>query len=111
MSFSRALPRPLYGQTMDTGSDSTAASLTAGLRDLVWGIESEVAQITRLSRHIDERVLAVNALRREAAQRLVVLDELVQAGDDGDLRGWLERACEVPLPRVTERFPDRLYTD
>lgn len=86
-------------------------SLTIGLRDLVWGIESEVAQITRLSRRIDEHVQAVNALRREAVQRLAVLDALVQAAGHDELRAWLERATDATLPRVTERFPDRLYTD
>ena len=96
---------------MGTGDSSAPTSLTSGLRDLLLGIESEVAQITRLCRRIDERVHAVNALRREAVERLAVLDVLVEAADDGDLRAWVERVSDVPLPQVTETFPDRLYTD
>ena len=93
------------------GSGEASTSLTFDLRGLVWGIESEVAQITTLCRRIDERVRAVNALRAEAAQRLLALDALVAAADDPDLRAWLETATAAELPRVTERFPDRLYTD
>lgn len=88
-----------------------ATSLTFDLRGLVWGIESEVALITSLSRRIDEHVRAVNVLRREAAQRLVRLDALVAAAPDPDLRAWLETVVAAPLPAVTEHFPDRLYTD
>ena len=94
-----------------SGSDKSSASLTFDLRGLVWGIESEVAQITSLCRRIDGRVQAVNALRAEAAERLRELDALLAAADDPDLRAWLEAATVVELPRVTERFPDRLYTD
>ena len=94
-----------------SSSPQPGASLTFGLRDLVWGIESEVAQITALCRQIDERVRAVNAARREAASRLLVLDELVDAADDDDLRSWLGRVSDAALPQVIELFPDRLYTD
>jgi hypothetical protein len=97
-----------------TGPDAeqgAAGSLTFDLRGLVWGIESEVAVITSLCRRIDEHVLAVNAARAEAAQRLGLLDELVAAADDPDLRAWLETATEAALPQVAELFPDRLYTD
>ena len=92
-------------------SGEESASLTFDLRGLVWGIESEVAQITSLCRRIDERVRAVNALRAEAAERLRVLDALVASADHPDLRTWLETATAAELPQVTERFPDRLYTD
>lgn len=87
------------------------ASLTFDLRGLVWSIESEVAQITSLCRRIDEHVREVNVARREAAQRLTALDTLVEAAEEPDLRTWLETATAAPLPRVTEVFPDRLYTD
>jgi hypothetical protein len=90
---------------------TTGASLTFDLRGLVWGIESEVAQIASLCRRIDERVRLVNRVRAEAAQRLQLLDELVEAADDADLRAWLELVTAATLPAVTERFPDRLYTD
>lgn len=93
----------------DSGKAST--SLTFDLRGLVWGIESEVAQITTLCRRIDEHVRGLNAVRAEAAERLIALDALVEAAQDEDLRAWLESATAVPLPRVTELFPDRLYTD
>jgi hypothetical protein len=97
-----------------TGPDAeqgAAGSLTFDLRGLVWGIESEVALITSLCRRIDEHVLSVNGLRAEAARRLALLDELVQAGEDPDLRAWLESVTEAALPQVTELFPDRLYID
>lgn len=99
-----------YGEPV-AGSGEASASLTFDLRGLLWGIESEVAQITTLCRRIDEHVRALNASRAEAAERLVALDALVEAAQDGDLRAWLETATTVPLPRVTETFPDRLYTD
>lgn len=97
-----------------TGPDAeqgAAGSLTFDLRGLVWGIESEVAVITSLCRRIDEHVLAVNESRAEAARRLALLDDLVAAADDPDLRAWLETATQAALPQVTELFPDRLYTD
>ena len=93
---------------MDSGAGS---SLTYDLRGLVWGLESEVAQITSLCRRIDEHVRAVNDVRREAAQRLTRLDALVEAAHDPHLRAWLQTVVAAPLPAVTERFPDRLYTD
>jgi hypothetical protein len=98
------------GQTAtDEGARS---SLTFDLRGLVWGIESEVAQITSLCRRIDQRVREVNAARAEAARRLLMLDELVDAAEQRDLRAWLETlTAAAALPAVTERFPDRLYTD
>ena len=86
-------------------------SLTFDLRGLVWGIESEVAQITRLCRRIDEHVRAVNAVRAEAAHRMEQLDALVESADEPHLRAWLETVTQAPLPSLTEVFPDRLYTD
>lgn len=94
-----------------SGSGKTSASLTFDLRGLVWGIESEVAQITTLCRRIDEHVRAVNGVRVEAAERLLELDALLDAAQDANLRAWLETATVVELPGVTELFPDRLYTD
>ena len=96
---------------MSSTSPESGASLTFDLRGLVWGIESEVAQITGLCRQIDEHVRAVNAARREVVQRLAVLDELVDAADDPDLRAWLDDVTQTALPQETELFPDRLYTD
>lgn len=89
----------------------THSSLTFDLRGLVWGIESEVAQITSLSRRIDQHVRQVNVARRELARRLDLLDELVDAADDPHLRNWLETVTLAALPQVDEVFPDRLYTD
>lgn len=94
-----------------TPSGRADTSLTFDLRGLVWGIESEVAQITSLCRRIDEHVRAVNDVRREAAERLGRLDVLVAAAHDPDLRTWLGTVTDAPLPSVTEHFPDRLYTD
>ena len=96
---------------MSTTPAEPAGSLTFDLRGLVWGIESEVAQITGLCRRIDEHVRAVNEVRAEAAERLGRLDELVAAADHPSLRAWLETASVAPLPQVNEVFPDRLYTD
>jgi len=93
---------------MDSDADS---SLTFDLRGLVWGIDSEVAQITSLSRRIDQRVHEVNAVRAEMVERLQVLDELVEATADPALRAWLEDVSAVPVPSINEVFPDRLYSD
>ncbi len=89
-------------------SESTP-SLTYGLRELVWGLESEVAVISSLARRIDEHVRAVNAARAEAAERLVRLDALVEAADDPHLEAFLRAATSVPLPALDESFPARLY--
>lgn len=92
--------------------DSDAGSaLTYDLRGLVWSLESEVAQITSLCRRIDQHVRAVNAARAELDARLRVLDELVDAAQDPQLRAWLETVTAAGVPEVTEVFPDRLYTD
>lgn len=83
--------------------------LTHGLREIVWGIESEVAQIGGLARRIDAHVTAVSTARRELAERLVRLDVLVAAAQDPALERFLRTRARVSLPRLTERFPDRLY--
>jgi len=88
---------------------SGAESLTYGLRELVWGIESEVAVITRLCQRIDESVEKLNELRADAARRLMVLDDLLATGGDADLVAFLERAVVAPLPEVPEQFPERIY--
>ena len=93
------------------GARGDSASLTFDLRGLVWGIESEVAQITSLCRRIDDHVRAVNEARGETAQRLGRLDALVAAAEDPQLRSWLDAVTTAPMPQVTELFPDRLYTD
>jgi hypothetical protein len=95
----------------DDDATTASTSLTFDLRGLVWGIESEVAQITSLCRRIDERVRQVNVVRAEAAARLLLLDDVVEQADDPHLRAWLETVTAAALPAVTERFPDRLYTD
>jgi len=86
-----------------------ATTLTYGLRELVWGIESQVAVISNLSRRIDEHVERVNALRAEAVERLRRLDVLIAAADDPDLRAFLRTVASAPLPRVPEQFPPRLF--
>ena len=96
---------------MSSTADRAGSSLTFDLRGIVWGIEAEVAHITRLSRRIDEQVRAVNVVRAEAAQRLLRLDEVVDQAEDPHLRAWLEEVTSAALPQVTELFPDRLYTD
>jgi hypothetical protein len=89
--------------------DEPASRLTVELRDLVWGIRSEVEVVSALAGRIDDRVQALNAARADAARRLAALDELLGAADDPRLRAWLEDLAQAPLPRAAEVFPDRLY--
>jgi hypothetical protein len=83
--------------------------LTYALRELVWGLESEVAVVTSLSRRIDEHVRALNAARAELAERLLRLDAVLAAVDEPALREVLRQRTEAPLPLADEVFPARLY--
>jgi len=87
----------------------TGPTLTYALRELVWGLESETAVITSLSRRIDEHVRALNAARTDLAGRLARLDALVAAADEPALREVLRQRTVAPLPRQDEVFPARLY--
>ncbi len=89
--------------------DPGTPALTYGLRELVWGIESEVAVVGSLSRRIDEHVRTLNVLRRELDTRLARLDELQAATSDASLGAWLAHAVQTPLPHHDEDFPERLY--
>ena len=89
----------------------TGPTLTYALRQLVWGLQSEVAVITSLSRRIDEHVRALNAVRAELAARLLRLDALVDAADEPALRELLRQRAQAPLPQQDEVFPARLYDD
>ena len=92
------------------GSSLPAATLTYGVRELVWGIESELAVIGSLTRRIDEHVAILNELRGELADRLLRLDELhVATAGHQHLAAFVAAAARVPLPVVDEDFPDRLY--
>ena len=84
-------------------------ALTHALRELVWGIDSQVAVITNLCQLIDEHVGALNALRTELAVRLERLDVLRAEADDADLAGFLDDLIQVELPAAAEHFPDRIY--
>lgn len=84
-------------------------TLTHALREVVWGIESEVAVVTSLSRRIDDHVRTVNALRAELSERLLRLDGLRASADEVHLLGFLDTATTTPLPTVDEHFPERLY--
>ena len=86
-------------------------ALTYALRELVWGLESEVAVVTSLSRRIDERVTALNAARADLADRLVKLDAVVAAAGEPELRDLLRQRTQAPLPEQDEVFPSRLYGD
>ena len=83
--------------------------LTYGLRELIWGIESEVAVVSNLSRRIDEHVRTLNALRAELADRLVHLDRLRAAAQDEHLAAFVDALVVTPLPHLAEEFPERLY--
>ena len=89
---------------------AATSTLTYGLRELVWGMESELAVIGNLSRRIDEQVGILNALRGELAERLSRLDEL-HAATSGQhhLAEFVAAAARSVLPSVDEDFPDRLY--
>ena len=87
----------------------TRPALTYALRELVWGLESEVAVVTSLSRRIDDHVRALNVARAELAERLHRLDAVVAACDDPALREVLRQRTEARLPQHDEVFPSRLY--
>ena len=87
----------------------TRPALTYALRELVWGIESEVAVVTSLSRRIDDHVRALNAARAELAERLQRLDAVVAACDEPALREVLQQRAQAPLPQHDEVLPSRLY--
>ena len=89
----------------------TGPALTYALRELVWGLESEVAIVTSLSRRIDERVAALNAARADLAERLVRRDAVVAACGEPELREVLRQRTSAPLPQQDEVFPSRLYAD
>ena len=83
--------------------------LTHALRELVWSLESEVAVVSSLSRQIDDRVEALNAVRVELAERLARLDAVVAAADEPELQAVLRSYASAPLPLEDEVFPERLY--
>ena len=89
----------------------TGPVLTYALRELVWGLESEVAIVTSLSRRIDAHVTALNAARAELAERLARLDAVLAAVDEPALREVLRQRTLAPLPHRDEVFPSRLYAD
>ena len=86
----------------------TGPALTYALRELVWGLQSEVAVVTSLSRRIDERVGALNAARTELAERLLRLDAVVAAAPPA-VQEVLRQRTQAPLPQADEVFPGRLY--
>ena len=88
---------------------SDRPTLTYALRELVWGISSEVAVVSNLSRRIDGHVLALNALRAELSQRLLELDGLRDAAQDERLAAFVDTVAVAPLPELDEEFPGRLY--
>ena len=85
--------------------------LTYALRELVWGLESQVAVVTSLSRRIDDRVRALNTARAELAERLLRLDAVLAAVDEPTLREVLRQRTGAPLPQEDEVLPGRLYGD
>ena len=71
--------------------------------------ESEIAVLTGLCRRIDAHVTALNAARRELAERLTRLDAVVDACDEPHLQEVLRLRTAAPLPLEDEVFPERLY--
>ena len=88
---------------------TATSSLASALRELVGGIETEVASITSLSAEIDQHVDALNGLRAEATSRLLHLDDLRSAAEDVNLSAFLDTSIQPQLPKVEEDFPDRIY--
>ncbi len=86
-------------------------TLTHALRELVWGLRSEVAVVTSLSRRIDAHVSALNTARTDLAARLARLDAVVAAAEEPALRQALLQRTRTSLPRQDEVFPARLYGD
>ncbi len=89
----------------------TGPTLTYALRELVWGLRSEVDVVTSLSRRIDAHVTALNAARTDLAARLARLDAVVAAAEEPTLREALQQRTSAPLPQQDEVFPSRLYGD
>ncbi len=89
----------------------TGPTLTYALRELVWGLRSEVDVVTGLSRRIDAHVTALNAARTDLAARLARLDAVVAAAEEPTLREALQQRTSTPLPQQDEVFPSRLYGD
>ena len=88
---------------------TASPTMTYDQREVAWGIESEVALISSLSRRIDAHVAQLNQLRAELTERLVRLDALVEAADEPHLERFLRGIAEVRLPTVDELIPQRLY--
>jgi hypothetical protein len=87
----------------------------AGVRDLAGGLESlldavkgEVLAVTSLSTQIDGLVSDLNGVRDEQAQRLLALDALRTAVNDGGLTSFLDKLIRPRMPQVPEVVPDRL---
>ena len=74
-------------------------TLTYRMRELVWGLEAELAVVANLSRRIDDQVRVLNAERAALAARLDRLDELLAAADDPHLERYLRSLASVRLPK------------
>ncbi len=103
---SRSTPKP---QREPASEDTGGSSLAGALRELLSGIDEEVAAISALSSDIDEHVIALNDLRAEATRRLLHLDDLRSTADDVNLSAFLDTSIQPQLPQVGEDFPDRIY--
>ena len=88
---------------------SDRPTLTCALRELVWGIRSEVAVVSNLSRRIDDHVRSLNDLRAELSERLLELDRLRDAAHDERLAEFVDTIAVAPLPELDEEFPGQLY--
>ena len=84
------------------------ADLAGGLRTFLDAIETEVRAASRLSEQIDGLVAELNAAREEQAARLIALDTLQAAAEDGGLTSFLDKLIRPRKYRVTEVIPERL---
>ncbi len=83
-------------------------ALTYAVRELVWHMQSEIAIISCLARRIDNHVEALNAARRELAERLLALDALRGSAADPHLAAYLADSTQLRLPVVEEADAPRL---
>jgi len=94
--------------TAPASAASVAPDLAGGLKSFLGVIEGEVRAVTALTEQIDALVGELNAARDEQSQRLIALDTLRAAANDGGLTSFLDKLIRPRMPRVPEVVPDRL---
>ena len=96
------------GATRPTTATAGVHDLAGGLQSFLTAIETEVRAVTGLTERIDGLVAELNTVREEQAQRLLALDALRSAANDGGLTSFLDKLIRPRMPRVPEVVPERL---